>query len=92
MPFSEDFSEFTDPDAPGVAAATYAGVTICGQWEKQYVDALGVESSGPRFSCAAADVPGVDHGDTLTIDAVAYTVRGVQPDGAGWVTLILEAP
>lgn len=96
MPFTENFAEFVDPDAPGVKAATYGAATIYGHWFDDYTEVAlglaGVESSGPAFECAEADVPAVAHGSTLTIDAVAYTVRGVQPDGHGWVRLKLEAP
>lgn len=96
MPFTENFSEFLDPDAPGVKSATYLGGTVYGHWFDDYAEVAlglgGVESSGPAFECAAADVPGVAHGSTLTIDAQVYTVRGVQADGQGWVRLQLEAP
>lgn len=96
MPFTEDLAAFTDPSDFGVAGLyTPSGgtaSTVNGIFDAEYQADNGMEGSGPAFSCDAADVPSVAHGDALVIDDVDYVVRGVKPDGTGWVVLILELP
>ena len=53
------------------------------------VDESEVESSEPTLLARTADVPSLAHGDTLTISAVSYTVRGIQPDGTGMTQIML---
>lgn len=91
MPMTEDFTVFFNVEEHGTTAS-YDGTDIVGVFDREYADVLGMEASAPTFTCAASDVPGVAHNDTLTIDGDVYTVRSVQPDGTGVVVLILEAP
>ena len=53
-----------------------------------------IESTAPRITCRSSDVArlGITEGTTLTVEAAAYIVRGVQPDGVGMTTLIVEGP
>lgn len=97
MPFAEALAPFFDPADFGIEAAylplgsTDDPVPVNGIFDKAYVDPLGVvEGAAPVFTCAAASVPAVKHGDALTIDGTTYTVRGVEPDGTGVVLLRLE--
>ena len=53
------------------------------------VDESEVESSEPTLLARTADVSNLAHGDTLTISAVSYTVRGIQPDGTGMTQIML---
>jgi hypothetical protein len=53
------------------------------------VDESEVESSEPTLLARTADVSGLAHGDSLTISAVSYTVRGIQPDGTGMTQIML---
>lgn len=70
--------------------------TVNGIFNDEYVGVfagsdIDVGSSSPAFTCETADVPGVNHGDTLTIDGTDYTVAGPpQHDGTGITTLILQ--
>lgn len=77
-----------DWDEAEIGADTLAGV-----FEAAYVEALDMESTGPTFTCDAAEAEalGVSRGTALTINATAYTVIGWQPDGTGLVVLTLEA-
>lgn len=50
-----------------------------------------VETSSPQFSVASADVVGIEHGDTITINSQIYTVKGLQPDGTGLTVIILKS-
>jgi len=54
------------------------------------VDESEVESSEPTLLARTADVSSLTHGDTLTISAVSYTVRGIQPDGTGMTQIMLS--
>lgn len=64
--------------------APYSGVP--------FRDASGaeIESSAPSALVRDADVPGVAHGDTLTVRGTVYRVVEVHPDGTGLTTLILS--
>ena len=42
------------------------------------------------FTCAAKDVVNLGHEKTLVINDTKYKVAGVQPDGTGLTSLILE--
>jgi len=89
MAFIEDFAAFFDTDDFAVDAQ-FAGTTISGIFDESFIEVHGVEGLHPVFTCILADVPGVSHGDALTIGAVTYHVQGVQRDGTGMVALILE--
>ena len=54
------------------------------------LDESEVESSEPTLLARTADVSGLAHGDSLTISAVSYTVRGIQPDGTGMTQIMLS--
>jgi len=86
-----DRAAFFDPEEFGVAA-TIGGGTVNGIFDNGYVAELDVESTRPTFTCATADVSTVAHGDSITISGTAYTVRGIEPDGTGVTTLVLETP
>jgi len=87
--FSEDLSIFMDTE-DFATAADINGSTVNGILGNEFVQVDYVESKAPAFECAAADVVGVAHGDTVTISSDSYKVRGIQPDGTGLVKLIME--
>jgi len=53
------------------------------------LDESEVESTEPTLLARTADVSSLAHGDTLTISAANYTVRGIQPDGTGMTQIML---
>ena len=53
------------------------------------LDESEVESTEPTLLARTVDVSGLAHGDSLTISAVSYTVRGIQPDGTGMTQIML---
>lgn len=79
----------------GVTATLADGRRITGIFDADYVGVgdIPVESSGPAFTLASADVTGneIAIGSALTIEGDDYTVRSVQPDGTGVTVLRLEA-
>ena len=72
--------------------ATVAGDDILALYEFEFIESNGVESYAPVLVCRTSDVSDVEHGDPVTVagNANDYTVAGVQPDDAGFTTLVLE--
>jgi len=70
---------------------TYGAASIYAVFEHAYVEVGGVESLHPTLLVRDSDVSGVAHGTSITVGGTAYTVRGIEPDGTGMTTLILEA-
>ena len=96
MPFTEDLSAFLNVDEFATAATWNAG-TIYGIFDNGYLGVpagvvVDLESAATSYHCQTADVSTAVHGDTITINAVVYTIVGIQPDGTGMTTLILQAP
>lgn len=87
--FTEDLSVFTDT-GDFASSASINGSTVNGILGNEFVQVDYVESQKPVFECAAADIPGIAHGDTVAVSSDTYKVRGIQPDGTGMVKLILE--
>jgi len=94
-----DRASLFDADEFGVAATVTIGaadpVTVNGVFENEFVGVetgagVPVEMTRPVFTCAASDVTGIAHGDTVVIDTTSRTVRGIEPDGTGVVRLILK--
>ena len=71
-------------------AATIGAATVIGIFDVPTAEAFGMLGTYPTFTCAAADVPGIAAGQAVTINAVAYTVTAVRPDGTGVTVLTLE--
>lgn len=93
MPFTEDLTAFLGTDdfaTAGVFSRTGATVNVI--FDARYQDPLGIEASGPQARGRAADFAGVIHGDTLTLNVVAYIITNTQPDGLGMLTLKLRKP
>lgn len=74
----------------GVTATLPSTAVVRGIFDASYQDVLGVSNDGPAFTVGTADVASLDHGDTITIGASAYTVRAIEPDGTGMTVLRLE--
>jgi len=94
-----DLAEFYSTDVSGTAgtytASGASAVTINGIFGNIYFDISGgettIEGKRATFNCMTSDVSAAAHGDTLAVSGTTYTVRGVQPDGTGSTTLILES-
>ena len=70
--------------------ATIGAATVIGIFDVPTAETFGMLGTDPTFTCAAADVPGIAAGQAVTINAVAYTVTAVRPDGTGVTVLTLE--
>lgn len=82
MPFTENLSDYFRAGDFGTSAVFSGnGATISGILDADYLEAMGrVQASEPMFVCATADVPGVVHGQTLTVGATVYKIVGVEPN------------
>ncbi len=78
-----DLHIFLDPNDFG-DQATYKGNPINGQFFSGYENASpfesNVESRKTWFVVRSTDVPGVVHGDTITIGATVYTIMAIEPE------------
>src|SRR5262245_23309793 len=98
MPFSEDRSIYFDTVAGFAQWATWslANTKVRVIFDNGYASVqLGdveVSSTSPQAIADAEEMEGVAVGQTLKVSGVLYTIRNVQPDGQGIVTLTLQAP
>lgn len=72
--------------------ASYSGAAFSVIRDTPYMESQGIAGYVPTALARASDVAaaGVAFGGGITIDGVAYTVRGIEPDGTGMTQLILE--
>lgn len=63
---------------------------IFDNWHQAFGDDLQLSGAEPVLFCRSSDVAGIVQGDAITVDAVVYKVRDVQPDGPGTVKLELK--
>ena len=87
--FTEDFSEFFISDEMA-DDATIGSATVAGIFENQFVEVNGIEGVRPVFTCAAAEIAKVEHITTIKVKDYTYKVAGIQPDGTGLTSIILE--
>lgn len=83
----DDRLDMLDDWDPG----TYKSNPIYGILENAYVEVGGVESLRPTYFVRDSDVPGIAQGDSISVNSVNYTVRGVQSDGTGFSLLVLQS-
>jgi len=87
--FTEDFSEFFISDEMA-DDATIGADTVAGIFESQFVEVNGIEGVRPVFTCEAAKVANIAHITTIKVKDYTYKVAGIQPDGTGLTSIILE--
>lgn len=73
------------------ATLTWGALTADGVLDRSYADPLGLVSRSTRFVTLAAALPSIAQGASVSVAGIAYTVRNVEPDGSGVVSLLLEA-
>jgi hypothetical protein len=94
-----DLAEFYATDVSGTTGSfTHIGssaVSINGIFGNIYFDISGgetsIEGKNATFICRTSDVSNAAHSDTLVVNSTTYKIRGVQPDGVGQSTLILQS-
>lgn len=73
------------------ASATVDGITLTRfVFDANYVESLGMESSGPALSALTSEVATAIQGSPVIIDGEAYKVINAKPDGTGITVLRLH--
>lgn len=90
MAFAEDLALFVNDSTPGHAACVINSLAVTGLFDSAFDDPLGIGSSQPVLWVREAATGAIAQGAAITVGAVAYTVREVQPDGFGLTRLTLE--
>lgn len=75
----------------GVSATLSVGGSASVLFDAPYADALQIYGNAQRSATGkTTDLSAVTVGSTLTINAVAYTVAAIEPDGTGMTRLALK--
>lgn len=92
MAFTEDLAGYFKTADFGTSATWSVGsATVVGIFDSEYARELGmIDATDPQFVCRESDMSSAAQGQTLTINAVSYTIVGVEPDGTGLLTLRLR--
>ena len=93
--FDEDLDAFLDEDEHAIAATLQGGAAggVMVLFDSAYQEQLDIAGTNPTVTCKASAVAVGDIGKTLTVNSVAYTIRGREPiDDGAFVRLQLEAP
>ncbi len=87
---ADDFGVTASYTPTGGSASNVKGIFDNEYFETDAGGEVAFALQQPMFHCRTADVSSAAEGDAITINAVAYTVRNVRPDGTGMTMLILE--
>lgn len=95
MPFTEDFSVFLSDDdfayeATYTPASTGIPVMVNVIFDGAFKDPLSHENIEPQVHGQESDFSTVADDDDIVINSISYKIRTPEPDGTGWITLVLE--
>jgi hypothetical protein len=96
MAFEEDLSLFLSADEFAVPAQAVTRHSEVVQFQvifdNGYTGGLvdRFESAQPQAQARSADVADLTHGCAFSVNGVDYLVAGLQPDGTGMTTVLLE--
>jgi hypothetical protein len=91
MAFTETLADFLDTTHGFAVNATLGAATVPVIFDAAFADVLGiVAATQPVALGTTADLSAAAVGGTITINAVAYTVAEIQPDGTGMTRLVLK--
>lgn len=91
MAFTEDLGVFLDSTTGFAVNAVLGAATVPVIFDAAFADVLGiVAATQPVALASSADVSAATVGGTITIEAVAYTIAEIQPDGTGLTRLMLK--
>lgn len=86
LDFAESATYIPFGGSPVSITGIYDDQTIEDQGEAE----VGERGSQPTFGCKTSDIPNAGHDDTLVVSGQSHKVVGVDKDGTGVTTLILE--
>ena len=81
---------FSDFGVDAVWNVTTFKVIFHNAYEAVTLFGLDIESKNPYVEAKDSDVVGIAQGNTFTVNATAYKVIGIQPDGTGITILTLS--
>lgn len=87
--YLNDFGE-TATYTPDGGAASSIQVIFDDADKSIQLEAGIIGSTDPRAFCKVSDVPGVNQKATLAVRGTTYKVVDPQPDGTGFITLVLK--
>lgn len=87
--FTEDLDEFLSDDDFAQVARYDDASDVAVIFDAAYVDALGVQSTGPVALGKSSDFPAASCiGNSLVIDGTTYTIRHREPQDDGAMVLL----
>jgi hypothetical protein len=91
MPMVEDLRAFLN-DSEFATEALWSEATdpVTVIFDNAFIENLEITGSLPNALGIESDFPGVEQGQTLTINSVTYNIVTPEPDGTGFVRLIME--
>lgn len=89
MALTEPFADFLNTADFGTAA-TYNSTTVNVVFSREYIEANGIEGYHPMIQGKESDFSGAVQGSTIVISSVTYVMKELQPDGYGWITILLH--
>lgn len=94
MSFTENLSDFINPDTPGYVVATVNALSVPGIFVNEFSGAnlglAGFEAQLPQLHVKEVDVPNIAQGNSVLINVVTYKVASMEPDGTGITVLQLK--
>lgn len=91
-PFADIETALNATATAALANATmiWGAYVVDGVFSSDAVHQYGVAARATVFRCLASALPAIAQAAAVSVDAVSYTVRAVETDATGLVTLILE--
>lgn len=71
-------------------AVTIGGVAARALFDNGYASGFDIAGSAPSIALLSTAAPAAALGDAVSVGGVAYTVAGIEPDGAGVTVLRLQ--
>lgn len=83
MAFTENFSNFINPDTPGYVLAVILGNEIEAIFDKNYQASFEMNGNNPVMYVADSDLGAAEQGTSVVINSANYTIANIEPDGSG---------
>jgi hypothetical protein len=87
--FTENFSDFINPDTPGYVVASILGNSVEAVFDRAFQQSFEMNGSNPVLYVAESDLGAAEQGSAVVISSVNYTIANIEPDGSGLATLQL---
>ena len=82
------FSEIIDQDMPGYVVSQINSVDVPGLFSREYIETNRIAGNRPILT--VLDTVTVARSDLVVVDSNNYVVEELQPDGDGFIELVLS--